>query len=139
MRMSCKAVLATLFIISLVAVTTLQAQTIYPIDRATILTGSRFDFKVEFPTVVKESTVRVTIDGMDYSSVLGRTATFIEKEEGVEASALLLRDVSLNEPGKYTVVVTDGIHTAEVTWEVYATEAIRKAKNVILFKGWSLC
>ena len=26
------------------------SQTIYPIDRADILAGSRFDFKVEFPT-----------------------------------------------------------------------------------------
>jgi len=31
------------------------AQTIYPIDRAAILAGSRFDFKVEFPDRVDPS------------------------------------------------------------------------------------
>ena len=29
--------------------TAAHAQTIYPIDRAEILTGAQFDFKVEFP------------------------------------------------------------------------------------------
>jgi alkaline phosphatase len=42
-------ILATGFAISVLASTALQAQTIYPIDRAEILAGSHFDVKVEFP------------------------------------------------------------------------------------------
>ena len=37
------------------------AQTIYPIDRAAILAGSRFDFKVEFPDRVDPSKLKVTV------------------------------------------------------------------------------
>lgn len=33
-----------------------NAATVYPIDRATILVGSPFDFKVEFDAVVKRKT-----------------------------------------------------------------------------------
>ena len=44
------------FLAMLVATTVLagaaQAATVYPLDRATILTGSPFDFKVEFKSVV---------------------------------------------------------------------------------------
>jgi alkaline phosphatase len=66
--------------------------------------------------------------------VLGRTADFIEREEGADMSALILRDVSLPEPGAYTVRATDGTHTQQVQWSVYETGP-RKARNVILFIG----
>src|SRR5215475_5745449 len=71
------------------------AQTIYPIDRADILVGAKFDLKVEFPALAKPDAVTVTINGEDYAKVLGRTATFIEREDGQDQSALLLRDVAL--------------------------------------------
>ena len=51
------------------------AQTIYPVDRAEFLAGSRFDFKVEFPGLVSEKDIRVTINGVDSASVLGKSAT----------------------------------------------------------------
>ena len=41
------------------------AAAIYPIDRASILAGSRFDFKVEFDSVVDPAAVRVTVNGVD--------------------------------------------------------------------------
>jgi alkaline phosphatase len=47
-------------------------QTIYPIDRAQILVGATFDFKVEFPGAVAASDIKVTIDGEDAAKVLGR-------------------------------------------------------------------
>ena len=115
--------------------TPLQAQTLYPIDRATLLAGAKFDLKVEFSGVVQQTAVKVTVNGVDHATALGRAATFIEKEDGLEASALLLRDVVLDQPGTYTVVATDGKMSAQVTWEVYRTGAIRQAKNVILFIG----
>jgi alkaline phosphatase len=111
-----------------------DAITIYPIDRAQILAGARFDLKVEFDGVVGAADAKVTIDGADVSTALGRAATFVEREDGVAASALILRGVSLAKPGRYAVVAGDGKSTRTVTWDVYTTGP-RKARNVILFIG----
>ena len=110
------------------------AITIYPIDRAQILAGSRFDLKVEFDGVVSASDARVTIDGKDLPVAVGRSAAFVAREDGVAASALILRDVSLTRPGRYAVVARDGKTSRTVSWEVFATGP-RKARNVILFIG----
>jgi alkaline phosphatase len=110
------------------------AQTVYPLDRAEILIGTKFDFKVEFPGLTDPAQVNVLINGEEYAKTLGKEATFIEREDGKDQSALLLRDVSLRERGPYKVRVTDGTNIREVTWNVYETGA-RKAKNVILFIG----
>jgi alkaline phosphatase len=118
---------AALFTVSLF--TPAVAQTIYPIDRAEILAGSHFDFKVEYPGLQNADSVPVTINGEDYAKVLGKTAAFVEREDGKDQSALILRDVTLK-PGTYKVEA--GSQT--VTWNVYATGP-RKAKNVILFIG----
>lgn len=112
-----------------------QAQTIYPIDRATILAGSRFDLKVEFPAVVDPTRVRVSINGRDAKDALGEAPTLIPREDGKDASSWLIRSGSLNETGTYEVTATDGEHTASVKWEVYAASEPRRAKNVILFIG----
>ena len=76
-----------------------EALTIYPIDRAEILVGSRFDVKVEFDGVVPEGSVTITVNGAEPASVFGRPLQFVPKEQGVEASAAILRDVSLDTPG----------------------------------------
>src|SRR5262245_14178885 len=115
-------------------VTPADAITIYPIDRAQILAGARFDLKVEFDGVVGAADAKVTIDGADVSTALGRAATFVERENGVAASALILRGVSLSKPGRYAVSASDGKSTQTVSWEVYTTGP-RKARNVILFIG----
>jgi alkaline phosphatase len=111
-----------------------SAQTIYPIDRAEILTGARFDFKVEFSGLADPSKVSVSVNGEDYAKAFGKTANFIEREDGKDQSALILRDVSLARPGSYKIHVSDGIQSREVNWSVYDTGP-RKAKNVILFIG----
>jgi alkaline phosphatase len=111
-----------------------HAQTVYPIDRADILTGARFDFKVEFAGLVDPAKVAVTLNGEDYAKVLGKAAAFVEREDGKDQSALILRDVVLAQPGAYKVKVTDGTQTRELEWNVFATGP-RKAKNVILFIG----
>lgn len=118
---------AALFTVSLF--TPAVAQTIYPIDRAEILASSHFDFKVEYPGLQKADSVPVTINGEPYAKVLGKTAAFVEREDGKDQSALILRDVTLK-PGSYKVEA--GSQT--VTWNVYSTGP-RKAKNVILFIG----
>src|ERR1700757_2888694 len=107
-----------------------EAITIYPVDRAAILTGARFDIKVEFDRVVDATDVRLTIDGAEAAAALGRPGQFVAREQGVEASAWLLRDAVLTQPGRHTIVATDGRSTATVTWEVYTTGP-RQARNVI--------
>src|SRR5215510_2633137 len=110
------------------------AQTIYPIDRADILVGARFDLKVEFPGLAKPDALSVTVNGEDYAKTFGRPATFVEREDGKDQSALILRDVALTKAGRYTVRASDGANTSEVTWTAYGTGP-RQAKNVILFIG----
>src|ERR1043165_2147687 len=53
---------------------------IYPLDRATILANSRFDIKVEFPTVVSREAIRVEINGKNLEEIIGKSFTYIEKE-----------------------------------------------------------
>jgi len=120
--------------LTLLATSAASAQTIYPIDRADILAGARFDFKVEFADKLAPDQVRITINGVDHAQVLGKTASFIEREDGKEQSSAILRDVTLDTPGTYRIRASDGTHSREVTWNVFDTGP-RKAKNVILFIG----
>jgi len=112
-----------------------QAATIYPIDRAAILLGSRFDFKVEFDGRVPPERVTVTVNGVEHATAFRRPAQFVDKEEGHDASALILRDVVLSQPGRYVISASDGRTTSTVSWEVYQAADVRKARNVILFIG----
>jgi alkaline phosphatase len=93
-----------------------DAITVYPIDRAEILAGSRFDLKVEFDRVRQASDVQVTVNGERYATVLGQAGTFVAKEAGAEASAFIVRDVSLTKPGVYVVAAGDGAATTTVRW-----------------------
>jgi alkaline phosphatase len=130
MRRFLAALAATTFLTGAAA-----AATVYPIDRATILVGSPFDFKVEFSGVVKPGDVKVTVNGQDYKTVFGKDAEFVEKEDKADASAVIIRAVTIKEPGTYTIEATAGGETKKVVWDVYATAAQPKAKNVIFFLG----
>ena len=130
-----KRLLAIQLGIAFLSAATCAAQTIYPLDRAEILVGARFDLKVEFPGAPAESLVRVTINGESAATVARKEASFIEREDGGDHSAYWLRGVSLDKPGKYTVEAAAGDNTARVTWEAFDTAAGGKAKNVILFIG----
>ena len=114
---------------------TVHSQTIYPLHRAEILAGSKFDFKVEFPGAPNEAMTSVTINGADAAKILGNTPAFVEREDGQDYSALVLRDVTLTKPGMYTVIAKMGDQTKTVSWEIYAVQKPRAAKNVILFVG----
>src|SRR5580704_10737408 len=111
-----------------------HAQTVYPIDRADILVGARFDFKVEFAGLADPTKVSVTLNGKDHAELFGKAATFVEREDGKDQSALILRDVSLAQPGVYRLRVSDGANSRELEWNVYDSGP-RRAKNVILFIG----
>jgi alkaline phosphatase len=110
------------------------AQTIYPIDRAEILAGATFDFKVEFPGLVDPADIKITVNGADATAAFGKPATYAAREDGKDQSALLLRDAALSKPGTYSIDVSDGKTRRSVSWNVYDTGP-RKAKNVILFIG----
>ena len=112
-----------------------DAATIFPLGRATILAGSPFDMKVEFDKAIKAEDVSVTINGQTVADVLGKDYQFVEKEEGVDASAVLVRDAHIAKPGTYTVIAKAGDDTKTVTWEVYGTPDAPKAKNIIFFLG----
>jgi len=101
------------------------AQTVYPIDRAEILSGAQFDFKVEFPDKVDPAKLKVTLNGQDHAAAFGRAGTFVEREDGKDQSALLLRDVALTAPGPVAVEVSDGARSRKVTWTVYDTPRAR--------------
>lgn len=111
------------------------AATIYPLDRATIMAGSPFDLKVEFDAQVAPRDVSVTIDGQPAAKVLGKELSFVATEQGTTASAVLARSVMLAKPGRHSVTATAGGETKTVAWDVYATPAKAKAKNVIFFLG----
>jgi alkaline phosphatase len=129
-----KYLVATSALALVVIASPLAAQTIYPIDRAEILAGASFDFKVEFPGLVEPAAIKVTINGTDATAIFGKPGNFVVREDGKDQSALLLRDVSLSKPGTYRIEVSDGTHSRGIGWNVYDTGA-RKAKNVILFIG----
>ena len=112
-----------------------QAQTIYPLTRAEILSGTKFDFKVEFPGAPAAADVKVTINGQNPATLFGKPAVFMQKEEGLDHSAYWIRDVTIKDAGNYTVEATAAGKTVAVKWEVFATQAPRAAKNVILFIG----
>ncbi|MCM5558758.1 alkaline phosphatase [Pleomorphomonas sp. JP5] len=118
---------------------TAGAATIYPLDRATILAGSPFDFKVEFDGQVKADDVKITVNGADYKATLGNEVQFVESEKGKDdaalGSAVLLRNVKIDKAGAYTVEVAAGDEKKSVTWDVYATPATPKAKNIIFMVG----
>ncbi len=110
------------------------AQTIYPLHRAEILSGAKFDLKVEFPGAPAAAAVHVSINGQDAASVIGRSGSFVEHEDGGDHSAFWIRDAALTAPGSYVVEASSGGRAASVTWEVFDTPSA-KAKNVILFIG----
>lgn len=108
-----------------------QAQTIYPINRADILTGAKFDFKVEFPGAPAETDTKVTVGGKDPAAFFGKPASFVRNEDGQGYSAYIIRDVSVKDAGALAAEAGG----SKVTWDVYSTPAPRRARNVILFIG----
>jgi len=116
-----------------------HAAEIYPLDRATILARSPFDFKVELDAVHGEADVAVLVNGKPYAEVFSKPAEFVAEEKDGEGkvlgSALILRDLALAEPGQYVVEVKAGDETKSVTWDVYTTPEVAKAKNIIFIVG----
>jgi alkaline phosphatase len=112
-----------------------SAQTIYPLTKAEILSGARFDLKVEFPDAPVAAGVKVTINGQPAEAVLGKAPQIIEKEDGGPSTAYWIKGASLAQPGSYTVDAEAGGAKSSVQWTVFGTANGPKARNVILFVG----
>lgn len=115
------------------------AATIYPIDRAEMLAGSRFDLKLEFAQTLAPEAYTLRINGKPWNQVLKGTPRFIASEEVAAGSSggssVQFDGVRLTRPGNYHVEVqAPNGETASVDWTVYAAGK-PKAKNVILFIG----
>jgi alkaline phosphatase len=119
-----------------------MAAAIYPIDRAQILAGEKFDFRVDFDTVIAPGSYTITIDGRPYAAVLHQQGRFSASEpdnadtaKAAFFSSLTVPAVRLTRRGPVQVNVraSDG-DSAQVTWTVYGTGR-PEAKNVILFIG----
>ena len=114
-----------------------QAQTIYPIDRADILVGARFDFKVEFSGLVKPEEIAGHHDQWPGLRSSVRRIRNVHRPRGRQGSigagaarchAAAARH--LQGQGK----VAAGEQSREIIWTVFGTGP-RVAKNVILFIG----
>ena len=84
------------------------AQTIYPLDRAELLAGSDFDLKVEFPGNPDPKSLKVTINGVDAATALGKAPWIIEQEEGQAHVAYWLCHIKLETAGKVIVEALSG-------------------------------
>ncbi|OYY08058.1 MAG: alkaline phosphatase, partial [Polynucleobacter sp. 35-46-11] len=110
-----------------------EAAGIYPIQNATILSGSYFDIKIEFDNEYKLDDLDIRLNGNPLKNQVQQRLTFIANESS-QGSSLIYRDVQISKPGKYTLVAKAGKEILQVSWDVYDTGP-RKAKNIILFIG----
>lgn len=131
-------VFATLVVATLRS-TAAFATEFYPLDRATILVKSPFDFRVELDAQHPQAEIAVSVNGKSHAEVFGKAANFEAAEKGEAdlalGSAPILRDLTLDAPGSYHVKVKARAEIKAVTWEVYTTEAAPKAKKVIFISG----
>ena len=110
-----------------------HAAAIYPIDQANILSGSKFDIKVEFNSVVNQNDVILELNGKPINALVTVKPEFIANENG-KGSSLVFRDVQISKAGKYQLIASVPQERLQVSWDVYASGP-RKVKNVILFVG----
>jgi alkaline phosphatase len=110
-----------------------QASAIYPIDRAAILAGSKFDIKIEFNSVINSKDAVIELNGSPIQKTISVKPEFIQDENG-KGSSFIFRDVQISKPGTYQIVVKLPQERFQVNWDVYASGP-RRVKNVILFIG----
>ncbi|MFR6027942.1 MAG: alkaline phosphatase [Sutterella wadsworthensis] len=119
-------------LLSLIAAGQAGAAQIYPVDQARFMTNARFDFKIELDKSVARKDVTVQINGADYSKTLSGKEVWMEKEDNVHGSALVVRDVEIKKPGRYEVIVKSPEGEMRDNWDIYTTPEKPVAKNVII-------
>lgn len=113
--------------------------TILPIDRATILAGQLFDFRVELNHgVASKEDMKVTINGVDAEKYFGKKA--VRTNANADSAEFTIRQVNFNRAEKVTVkaevTVDNKTLSKAVNYEVYQAFGNGKnAKNVILMIG----
>ena len=117
--------------LALWAGTPAMAQSNYPVNRAEVLVGAKFDFKVELEGKVAPDDIKVTINGLDAAAIFSRKPQIDANEEGLGHTAYWLRDVHLSAPGPYEVTAAANNVSQTVRWEAFGTPE-RRARNVIL-------
>jgi len=107
---------------------------IAPIDRAKFLAGSKFDFRVELNDLKGDpGAVSIKVNGKDADAFFGKSYV---KTSTSSSREFTIRDVSIKQPGTYTVIVKAGALSQTVKYEVISADLNgKKAKNVILFVG----
>ncbi len=120
------------FLVTFYALQT-NAATIYPIDSAAILMGSRFDIKIEFNNAISIDDIVIELNGKPISNFHTTKPEFISNEGG-KGSSVIYRDIQFAKSGKYLLTAKTPQEKAEVTWDVYSSGP-RRVKNVILFVG----
>ena len=123
---------AVLFFL-LICVAPLHAATIYPINDASILAGSKFDIKVEFNQIINIDDLAIELNGIPISKFIAIKPEFIASEGG-KGSSIIYRDVQLAKSGKYKLLAKSQLESTQVSWDVYSSGP-RRVKNVILFVG----
>ncbi len=119
-------------LLSLIAAGQAGAAQIYPVDQARFMTNARFDFKIELDKSVARKDITVQINGADYSKTLSGKEVWMEKEDNVHGSALVVRDVEIKKPGRYEVIVKSPEDEMRANWDIYTTPEKPVAKNVII-------
>jgi alkaline phosphatase len=110
---------------------------ILPVDRATFLPGSQFDFRVEVHTEEMPEDFAVTVNGVPAAEFFGaegaeETWTFGDEENPTPSQSVIWRGLTAPDPGTYVVEVTAGGDTKAARWFVVEPENYG-ARNVILF------
>jgi alkaline phosphatase len=121
------------FLFSALWIGAAQGQAIYPIDKAEILAGSKFDIKVELKQVVNQNDLIIEVNGIPANKAILAKPEFISDENG-KGSSIIYRDVQLSKAGKYVITAKSPQEKLQVTWDIYASGP-RRVKNVILFIG----
>lgn len=111
---------------------------ILPINRARLLAGQRFDFRVEVSGDLAPNSdagaYTVLINGRAAADYFGKAPT--KSNANINSAELTWRGVSFNRAGKYDVYVEAGPAKKSVTYETLdAKPSGKPAKNVILFVG----
>jgi len=105
-----------------------------PIDRAKLLAGSLFDFRVELNDWSGDpGSVSITVNGKDAAAFFGKSFVLTSTNNSREFT---IRDVTIKQAGAYTVSVRAGTLSRTIRYDVVEPDLNgKKAKNVILFVG----
>ena len=94
-----------------------EAVSIYPINQAEILVGSKFDLKIEFDKVLEPNEAIITLNDQDIVSVLKARPDYIRNEDG-KGSSFVWRNVSLENVGSVKITArTADVKAIKPSWK----------------------